>query len=56
MYGVVGGPSYAAAKGAVRIVTKNTALGWAKKGVRANSVRPGYINTPILGDTVHDRV
>lgn len=54
MYGIVGGlggPSYAAAKGAVRILTKNTALGWAKKGVRANSVHPGYINTPILGDT-----
>lgn len=54
MYGIVGGlggPSYAAAKGAVRILTKNTALGWAKKGVRANSVHPGYINTPILGET-----
>jgi NAD(P)-dependent dehydrogenase (short-subunit alcohol dehydrogenase family) len=54
MYGIVGGlggPSYAAAKGAVRILTKNTALGWAKKGVRANSVHPGYINTPILADT-----
>jgi NAD(P)-dependent dehydrogenase (short-subunit alcohol dehydrogenase family) len=57
MYGIVGGlggPSYAAAKGAVRILTKNTALGWAKKGVRANSVHPGYINTPILGDTDRD--
>lgn len=54
MYGIVGGlggPSYAAAKGAVRILTKNTALGWAKKGVRANSVHPGYIDTPIIGDT-----
>jgi len=54
MYGIVGGlggPSYAAAKGAVRILTKNTALGWAKTGVRANSVHPGYINTPILGET-----
>lgn len=54
MYGIVGGlggPGYAAAKGAVRILTKNTALGWAKTGVRANSVHPGYINTPILGDT-----
>lgn len=54
MYGIVGGlggPSYAAAKGAVRILTKNTALGWAKKGVRANSVHPGFIDTPILGDT-----
>jgi NAD(P)-dependent dehydrogenase (short-subunit alcohol dehydrogenase family) len=57
MYGIVGGlggPSYAAAKGAVRILAKNTALGWAKNGVRANSVHPGYINTPILGDTDRD--
>lgn len=54
MYGIVGGlggPAYAAAKGAVRILSKSTALGWAKKGVRANSVHPGFIDTPILGDT-----
>lgn len=55
MFGMVGGfgtsPAYHAAKGAVRILTKSTALGWAKENVRVNSVHPGYIQTPILGET-----
>lgn len=54
MYGIVGSglsPAYHAAKGAVRLLTKTQALGWATEGVRVNSVHPGYIDTPILGDT-----
>ena len=54
MYGIVGSgvsPAYHAAKGAVRLLTKTTALGWAKEGVRVNSVHPGFIDTPILGET-----
>jgi NAD(P)-dependent dehydrogenase (short-subunit alcohol dehydrogenase family) len=57
MYGIVGSgvsPAYHAAKGAVRLLTKTTALGWAEAGVRVNSVHPGYIETPILGDTDRD--
>jgi NAD(P)-dependent dehydrogenase (short-subunit alcohol dehydrogenase family) len=57
MYGIVGSgvsPAYHAAKGAVRLLTKTTALGWAAQGVRVNSVHPGYIDTPILGDTDRD--
>ncbi|WP_396658764.1 SDR family NAD(P)-dependent oxidoreductase [Microbacterium sp.] len=57
MYGIVGSgvsPAYHAAKGAVRLLTKTTALGWAKDGVRVNSVHPGFIDTPILGDTDRD--
>lgn len=54
MFGVVGGfgsaPAYAAAKGAVRTLSKNTAIAWAKQGVRVNSVHPGFIETPTLGD------
>ncbi len=53
MYGIVGGfgssPAYHAAKGAVRTLTKNTAIAWSKQGVRVNSVHPGFIDTPILG-------
>ena len=55
MYGIVGGfgssPAYHAAKGAVRTLTKNTAIAWSKQNVRVNSVHPGFIDTPILGDT-----
>jgi NAD(P)-dependent dehydrogenase (short-subunit alcohol dehydrogenase family) len=42
-------PAYHAAKGAVRTLTKNIALHWADRGVRVNSVNPGFIDTPILG-------
>lgn len=41
-------PAYAAAKGACAILTKNIATAWAPKGIRVNSVHPGYIDTPIL--------
>ena len=55
IFGIVGGfgvsPAYAAAKGAVRTLTKNVALLWATQGVRVNSVHPGFIDTPILGET-----
>jgi len=52
IYGLVGGsaagPAYQAAKGAVRLLTKNAALWWVEQGVRVNSVHPGFIDTPIL--------
>jgi NAD(P)-dependent dehydrogenase (short-subunit alcohol dehydrogenase family) len=52
VYGSSGGfgssPAYHAAKGAVRTLTKNVALRWAGRGVRVNSVHPGFIDTPIL--------
>lgn len=54
IFGIIGGfgslPAYAATKGAVRTLTKNAALNWAKDGIRVNSVHPGFIKTPILGD------
>jgi 3alpha(or 20beta)-hydroxysteroid dehydrogenase len=41
--------AYAAAKGAVRTMTKNAALHWATDGVRVNSLHPGFIGTgPLL--------
>ena len=50
--GTVGGlgnsAAYAAAKGAVRTLTKNAALHWATAGVRVNSLHPGFIGTPQL--------
>lgn len=54
IFGITGGfgssPAYAAAKGAVRTLTKNAALAWAQEGIRVNSIHPGFIETPILGD------
>ena len=40
-------PQYQASKGAVRLLTKLTALQYAKEGIRANSVHPGPIVTPM---------
>lgn len=40
--------AYHAAKGAVRTMTKNAAMHWATKGVRVNSLHPGFIETPQL--------
>ena len=40
--------AYHAAKGAVRTMTKNAAIHWADKGVRVNSLHPGFIETPQL--------
>ncbi|GAA4691454.1 SDR family NAD(P)-dependent oxidoreductase [Phytohabitans rumicis] len=52
IFGTVGGFgssfSYHAAKGAVRVMTKNAALHWAERGVRVNSVHPGFIATGTL--------
>jgi NAD(P)-dependent dehydrogenase (short-subunit alcohol dehydrogenase family) len=54
VYGLVGGtggsPAYHAAKGAVRLLSKNTAIAWWPAGVRVNSVHPGFIDTPLLKD------
>jgi NAD(P)-dependent dehydrogenase (short-subunit alcohol dehydrogenase family) len=41
-------PAYHAAKGAVRSLTKTAALHWAQKGIRVNSIHPGFIETPLL--------
>ena len=38
---------YQASKGAVRIFTKATAIQYAPEGIRANSVHPGPIATPM---------
>ncbi|MGW9129836.1 SDR family NAD(P)-dependent oxidoreductase [Streptomyces sp. NPDC055681] len=51
IFGTVGGFgsqfSYHAAKGAVRLMTKNAALHWGTRGVRVNSIHPGFIETPL---------
>ncbi|MFE3828083.1 SDR family oxidoreductase [Streptomyces sp. NPDC059092] len=49
-WGVVGGVgthAYHAAKGAVRSMTRNAAVTYAAEAIRANSVIPGWIETPL---------
>ncbi|CUV02836.1 3-oxoacyl-[acyl-carrier protein] reductase [hydrothermal vent metagenome] len=47
--GLTGGrtSSYAASKGAVRLLTKSSAIQYAGEGIRCNSVHPGVIETPM---------
>ena len=50
IWGLVGShrsTSYHAAKGAVRLLTKSTAIQYAGEGIRANSVHPGPIATSM---------
>ena len=44
--------AYGASKGAVRIFTKSVAVQYAKEGIRANSVHPGIIETPMTAPTL----
>lgn len=49
--GVVGdaaNPAYVAAKHGVTGLTRSAALAYASKGIRINSIHPGYVRTPIL--------
>ena len=45
--GGVGSAAYRASKGAVRLFTKSTAIQYANDSIRANSVHPGIIDTPM---------
>ena len=47
LIGSRGAAAYGASKGAVRIFTKSTAIQYAADGIRANSVHPGTIETPM---------
>jgi len=60
IYGASGGTgasfAYHASKGAVRMMTKNAAIHFAKEKIRVNSVHPGFVDTPMVvpfvqGDT-----
>ncbi|MCH1642016.1 glucose 1-dehydrogenase [Paenibacillus timonensis] len=55
--GLTGGSGtgpYTASKGAVRLLTKATAVDYAKHNIRANSIHPGYIETPMTKDLMAD--
>lgn len=48
-------PVYSMTKGGVRLLTKSTALEFARKGVRCNSVHPGLVDTPMGGMVLNSR-
>ncbi|MBQ10079.1 MAG: cyclopentanol dehydrogenase [Planctomyces sp.] len=52
LIGSRGAAAYGASKGAVRIFTKSTAVQYAADGIRANSVHPGIIETPMSFPTI----
>ena len=47
-------PVYNASKGAVRILTKSTAIQYAHEGIRVNSVHPGSTDTPMVKERFSD--
>jgi NAD(P)-dependent dehydrogenase (short-subunit alcohol dehydrogenase family) len=51
---VPGAHTYHATKGAVRNMTKNAAMTYATEGIRANSLHPGIINTPLVQAQAED--
>ena len=44
---VGGAHAYHATKGAVRTMSKNAAITYARDGIRVNSLHPGFIRTPL---------
>ena len=47
-------PAYQASKGAVRLLTKSTAIQYAADNIRCNSVHPGLIVTAMSEDVLAD--
>src|SRR6185295_1842322 len=46
--GTAGGSAYNASKGGVVLLTKNMAIDYGPRGIRANAICPGFIDTPML--------
>ena len=46
--GTSGGSAYNASKGGVVLLTKNLAIDYGRRGIRANAICPGFIETPMM--------
>ncbi|MCP4003961.1 MAG: SDR family oxidoreductase [bacterium] len=46
--GAEGGSAYNASKGGVILLTRNLAIDYGRRGIRANAICPGFIRTPLL--------
>jgi NAD(P)-dependent dehydrogenase (short-subunit alcohol dehydrogenase family) len=51
--GFPGAIAYCASKGGVALMTKAAALEWAPLNIRVNSVHPGFIDTPMVANAIH---
>lgn len=47
-------PAYAASKAGLIALTRNVGLANAQKGIRANCIAPGYLNTPLVTQASFD--
>jgi NAD(P)-dependent dehydrogenase (short-subunit alcohol dehydrogenase family) len=50
--GTAGASAYCASKGGVALLSKAAALELAPLGIRVNSVHPGYIDTPMVANSI----
>lgn len=52
--GGYGGSGYNASKGAIRVMTKNAAVDYGPDKIRANSIHPGVIRSPMTEELLAD--